>query len=234
MSLVRVLQDEEHWPHFSTIVVTEGFGSDDDLLDWPEGPDDFGFDVGFGTAGRAGTGWLWITAGDGPHHVTLEVHDAAPGIPGAEWPQVWETPYRSVTGSVGLSTMTDGPARETVDLQGRGAYRLQVCSRWDGDSGVWSLRWWPCSPEEPPRWIRRGSDQYATPKALAEDVAALIAWSPRRRVTCTTAELADRLALAPTDMRTAVNLAVRSGWINLDGSLHGDTAVTVHLSRQVS
>jgi hypothetical protein len=224
---MRTLDDEEHWPHFSTIVVTEGFGSDDDLLDWPAGPDDLGDDVGLGSAGRAGTGWLWISAGDGPHHLILEVHDVSPGIPGADWPQVWETPYRSVTGAVGLSNLTDGPARETVDLLGRGSYRLQVGSRWDGDNGEWLLRWWPSSPEEPPRWLRRGPDQYATAAHFAEDVAALVAWSPGRRLTCTAVELADRLSVAPAEAQAAVDLAVRSGWISLDGSLADGAALAL-------
>jgi hypothetical protein len=218
VTLVRSSRNEGYWPDFSTVVVRDGISEEEPGGGTPAALDEHEIDGGFGTAGRAGDCWFLVTAGDGPHQVTLEVHDAPPGLPGAEWPQVMETPYRSFAGCVGLSNMTDGPALDTVALLGGGSYRLQVCNRWSGLHGEWLLRWWPCSPEDPPRWLRRKTGPYEDEDSLAEDVLAVVAWSPGHTYDGDVRDLADRLMAPAPEVRAAIEHAVEQGWLERDGA----------------
>lgn len=110
-----------------------------------------------GTFVRTGNGWLEGSAGDGPHVVRLESHTGAPPDDTAEWDDVAEIPYRSLSGAVGLAYATDGLIIGGVPLAaGPGPYRVRVTRRATPDVGqyLWLLRFRPSEPE-PPRWFRR-------------------------------------------------------------------------------
>ena len=101
MALLRTFQNEEYWPEFSEVVVRDGLGDVDPHGLVPAALNEYEIEGLSGTAGRSGVGWFHVSAGDGPHQVILEVHDSLPDPPGAEWPHVMETPYRSLSGTIG-------------------------------------------------------------------------------------------------------------------------------------
>jgi len=223
VALVRSFSDGDYWADFSTFVVRDGLRDDEtDYEPVPAALNEYECHGGWGTAGRAGVGWFLAVSGDGRHRVVLEVHDAPPGLAGDQWSQVLETAYRSPTGTVGLNNVTDGPALETVELLGPGSYRLQVCRLQRPDEWDWLLRWWPCTPEEPPRWLRRDLRPWHGSESFAEDLIGVPAWSPGHRLSCTIGELADRLLLSAAQTRGAIDIAVRQHWLDLDGNSIGN------------
>jgi hypothetical protein len=110
-----------------------------------------------GTIVRTGNGWLEGAAGPGPDVVRLEAHDSAPEDDTADWADVVEIPYRSLSGKLGLDYVTGGGGVGTFALPGAGAYRVRVTRRRvvEGEwRDRWLLRFWPAEPA-PPRWLRR-------------------------------------------------------------------------------
>lgn len=122
-----------------------------------------------GTIVRTGAGWLYAGAGDGPCVVRIQAHPAEPSSE-EEWGDLVEIPYRSTTGAVGLTTITDGAAEEHVRLGAPGSYRVRVAHRTLpvsdelpedededelGPTDLWQLDFWPVDVVEPPRWLRR-------------------------------------------------------------------------------
>jgi hypothetical protein len=133
-----------------------------------------------GTLGRSGRGWLYAAGGDGPCVVRLQLRDDRPADdeqwagddqwPGDDrWADVFEVPYSSPSGSVGLTGLTSGPGDEHLRLGEPGMYRVRAAHRplprapeppRDEDDlkpiDLWQLDFWPDKePADPPRWLRR-------------------------------------------------------------------------------
>ncbi|MFI7598874.1 hypothetical protein [Actinoplanes sp. NPDC049681] len=234
MAVVDRVRHEEYWPEFGTVVVRDGVmpGEAYEYVPSAKALEEGGFRVGFGTVGRAGAGWLQLRCGSGPQQVTLEVHDEQPPQVGEGWAEVFETPYRSGSGSMGLTDMTDGPAWRATPLPGAGSYRVQVSHRWREDAvGEWRLSAWPQHPEQPPRWLRRPgvAERGVDPTSLAADVFAVAAWCPGHELVCTMEDLAQRLLVTLAQAQDAVAHAGNCGWLTYDGVIKGDGHITLRI-----
>ena len=216
------------------MVVRDGVvpGDDDEYVCPPKALDEGGPRVGFGTMGRAGVGWLQLRCNEGPQRVVMEVHDVRPPPVGEGWAEAFETPYRSESGSVGLTDMTDGWARQAVPLPGGKNYRVQVSHRWlQAGGGEWRLRWWPQHPEQPPRWLLRAdiAERSLEPSQLAADAFAVAAWSPAHEIACTVDDLAQRLLAAPGPVQEAIAHAAGRGWLTFDEALPGGNTIVLRV-----
>ena len=155
MTALGTYQDDEYWPEFGTLTVR-----DVGAVYEESGPfSQHGSKVQpCGTIARTGNGWLEGSAGDGPHVVRMELHAATPPEDTADWDDVVEIPYRSLSGAVGLGFVTGGFSGEVFPLAGIGPYRVRVTRRPvladDELEDLWLLRFWPAEPE-PPQWLRR-------------------------------------------------------------------------------
>lgn len=200
MALVGELYEDEYSPEFSSIVIRDA------LVDGPghlirapllgEGAGPM-----WGTVGRAGDGWLQLNALSGFHRVRLEAHDAAP-LPESElWRDVFETPYHCGSGTVGLTSTTNGSPYSGLELGPPGFYRVRVCRRPADDEGdIWVARFWP-EAVRPPRWLIRGPLLWGK---VADDVYAMVSWTPEGRLETTMGELAEALQLSAAAIAAAL------------------------------
>ena len=150
---MRVFEEECHYPEFGTLTIRDAGDVEEDA-----GPFEQWGLAGqpCGTIARAGHGWLEGSSGDGPLVVRLEVHDTEPEAESAEWHDVMETPYRSRTGTVGLTTVTCGPGNNDLHLGPAGDYRVRVAAKpLPTSDSLWTLRFWPVDTPTPPFWQRR-------------------------------------------------------------------------------
>lgn len=175
MALLRTYETDEYWAEYGVLVVRDQGGDADyestGLLAEHATESQPG-----GTIATAGAGWLWARASslDGDHEVRLEAHDSPPPDDPdalADWDDVVETPYLSLSGTVGLSWLTGGDSDEhTLQLGPEGHYRVRVCCRrqppppdprdTSGDDvpegDTWRLQFWPTpGGPQPPRWLAR-------------------------------------------------------------------------------
>jgi hypothetical protein len=155
MGRLGLFDEDDYLPEFGTLVVRDIWVREPappvpDLLD------EYATDAQpSGTIARAGNGWLEGAAGDRSQRVRLEYHDEPPADDHGGWDDVVETPYRSRTGAVCLTTVTGAGERADLTLGGPGTYRVRVTRRYDEEQGDrWRLRFWPAEPE-PPRWLAR-------------------------------------------------------------------------------
>lgn len=152
-------EEDDYMPDHGLLVVRDTLGGMPDEADSDAHP--------CGTIVRTGDSWLYASAGDGPCVVRIEAHAGPPDGEG-EWDDLVEIPYRSATGAVGLTTITDGAADEHVRLGEPGLYRVRVAHRElpvsdelpDSEddlepTDLWQLDFWPADGLEAPRWIRR-------------------------------------------------------------------------------
>jgi len=153
MTILGTFEDDEYRPESGTLIVR------DDGAYEKRGPfSRHGSKAQpCGTIVRTGNGWLEGAAGPGPDVVRMEVHDSAPEDDTADWADVVEIPYRSLSGTVGLGYATGGFSGDLLALSGAGAHRVRVTRRRTGE-GAWGDRWllrfWPADPF-PPRWLKR-------------------------------------------------------------------------------
>lgn len=155
-------EDEHYMPEDGILVVQDVRGGSwyEDLTTNDAHP--------VGTLGRSGRGWLYAAGGDGPCVVRLQVRDDRPADD-AQWSDVFEVPYLSPSGAVGLTGLTSGPGDEDLRLGEPGMYRIRAAHRplptapelpEDEDdlepTDLWQLDFWPDhEPADPPRWLRR-------------------------------------------------------------------------------
>ncbi len=157
VTVLREFVEDDYRPEYRTLVLRDtyvpGAAPAVDPLPRPWPPE---AQPG-GTIARATAGELEGSVGSGHHVVRLAAHDRAPGGDERDWDDVVETPYRSATGSVGLTVMTGGPGPAHLDLGGPGLFRVRVAvRRGGGDGDTWQLRFWPeAGPVEPPVWLAR-------------------------------------------------------------------------------
>jgi uncharacterized protein DUF6042 len=157
VTALGIHEDDDYWPEFGTLTVRDAGEVYDEggPFSWHESEAQ-----PCGTVVRTGIGWLEGSAGDGPHVVRMESHAVAPPDDTAEWDDVVEIPYRSLSGEVGLGFVTGGFNGDVFPLAGAGAYRLRATRRPVPDTDewedLWLLRFWPAEPE-PPRWFRRAA-----------------------------------------------------------------------------
>lgn len=178
--MLRSVVDEEYLPEFSTLVVRDKhlFGQYDGV---PERLTEsaFGAQPG-GTVAVAGAGWLKAAATGDYHEVRLEAHDSEPSADTSEWLDVLETPYLSVNGSIGLSTVTGGDIEgEPLLLGDPGRYRVRVSRRGHPDSGdIWRLQFWPVTETASPRWLARDRPAVQEPRDRWQSVLGHTAYEP--------------------------------------------------------
>lgn len=221
MSLLRVFEEPDYWPEYSTLVIRDvpgagrspGAGPLLALYAVDTQPS--------GSLARAGDGWLEGVASDNHHAVRVEVHDAPPaGDDLSEWDDALETPF--VTGgTVSLGMVTGGTVGEPMELGAPGLYRVEYARRpvtaGAGASCRYRLRCWPVpGPPEPPRWLRRsrplvdarpaaerGSYDGSYRQALT-DVVMLVLWAAESGTPVTLGWLADRLSTTAAVARAVV------------------------------
>lgn len=154
MTYLRGFTDDEYRPEYATLKVRDAWLPDRVRPFVPGGEvlDEFGTEAQpCGSITRSGSGWLEGRASGNVHHeVRLEAHDGEPVDDRADWADVAELPYSSSTGHVGLTTVTGGPGRDSIELGPPGLYQVRVARRpADGDAGdVWRLQFWP-NPGDP-------------------------------------------------------------------------------------
>ncbi|WP_250002103.1 hypothetical protein [Actinoplanes sp. M2I2] len=198
---MRELYEDEYSPEFSSILIRDA------VTDGPEHlirAPLLGEDAGpmWGTVGRAGDGWLQLNALSGFHRVRLEAHDAAPPPEPEPWRDVFEMPYHCGSGRVGLTTTTNGSPYSGLELGPPGFYRVRVCRRPADDEGdIWVARFWP-EAVRLPRWLIRGPLEWGG--EVAEDVYAVVSWTPDGRLETTVDELAEALQLSASAIVTAL------------------------------
>lgn len=246
MSLLHSVEDPEYWPEFGSIVIRDAAAPTGVDVAGPDAPmlDEYEVSLPWGTLGRAGGGWIHLSAGDAPQRIRIEVHDgAAPFEPGDAWSDVLETPYHSSTGWTGLTTTTSGPGNPGLELGVPGPYRVRVHRRLTDPierESDWLLQFWPelldasDASLRPPRWLLRDGPPAQRPDDLAADLLAVIAWSRGTRIESTLAELADRLLAPVAAVRAALGFAVDQGQLTVAGDPTRDAvAVTVMASPPV-
>jgi hypothetical protein len=173
MALIREHTAEDQWADHGVLVIRDRDGDPGDEGEYEDlglfGENAIDTQPG-GTIAHAGAGWLWASSSDGEHEVRLEAHDSPPPYNRADsddWDDVLETPYRSLSGTVGLALLTGGDWDEHSLVAGSaGLYRVRVCCRRGAadcgaeDGGydqTWRLQFWPAQGDaEPPRWLARG------------------------------------------------------------------------------
>lgn len=183
MTLLQTFEDQEYLPEYGTLVVRDAgepdarveLASGEELLEEYATAAQPG-----GTIAHAGYGWLQASAGDGYQVVRLEAHDGAPPDDRSAWDGVVETPYRSWTGSVGLTYVTSGSGNADLRLGPPGSYRVRVSRRpADIEGDLWRLQFWPApGVPEPPRWLARrdpatGSGRSGWEEVLGHEAAEL-------------------------------------------------------------
>ncbi|MBO3743103.1 hypothetical protein [Actinoplanes flavus] len=161
MAVVRVFEQDDYLPEYSLLVLR------DTSVEWSdEDPDlprhrDRG-DEPAGTFAGAGGGWLAGQApGDGVHRVVLELHDTAPPQDHADWADAMETPYRSSSGGLSLTTLTGGVGPVDFEIGHEEWFRVRVRRRAAPGAGErrydWLISFWPDRNVEPPVWLARGT-----------------------------------------------------------------------------
>lgn len=234
MALTGSLDDDEYWPEFGTVVIRDKaygrFEDDPDedslspLLTETAGPL-------FGTVARAGNGWLHLNSGGQPQQVRIEAHDDAPPVETGAWPDVMETPYRSVTGQVALAMTTSGPWSSSPGLAigaGLGRYRARVSRAVGKDySDRWLVQFWPQQQRNEPAWLRRapgrdGQTSAAWHRAvsLGEDLFAMVSWSGHGKIGTTVPRLAAELLVEPAAIIAALG-DPEGAYLRLRGDLSG-------------
>ncbi|MCS7478944.1 hypothetical protein ACFFQW_36430 [Umezawaea endophytica] len=241
---MRVFEEACHYPEFGTLTIRDTNTGEED-----EGPfEQWGLGgQPCGTVARAGYGWLEGSAGDGPLVVRLESHDVEPPAESADWLDVLETPYRSRTGVVGLTTVTCGPGGEDLRLGAVGDYRVRVAVKplpasSDGPETLWALRFWPVAAPGPPRWLRRGraavgpgstgrevladspAAEHNRYTSFASDLLAVALWGGTEQ---TATALAHRTLAPEADVRTTLDWAHRTGLLTVEGVLTGKFTMTL-------
>ncbi|GAB3463779.1 DUF6042 family protein [Actinophytocola sediminis] len=154
MAIVGMVEDDEYQSESGTLVVRDVGAYE------KRGPfSQHGTDVQpCGTIVRTGNGWLEGAAGPGPDMVRVEVHDSAPADDIADWADVVDIPYRSLSGKAALDYVTGGAGGDPFALPGMDTCRVRVARRpvdhHDAWRAHWLLRFWPAEPA-PPRWWKR-------------------------------------------------------------------------------
>ena len=217
MSLVRTFEADDYLPEYSLLVLN------DPNLAWPDEEPvmphyrDRG-DTPNGTFAGSGAGWIYADApGLDDHLIRLELHDEPPPAGPVRFDEVLETPYRSSSGVVSLAWVTSGPGAQADLVLGDAEwFRVRIARRRD-DSGQryhWRLQYWPDPAITPPAWLTRG--EVVRDSRLAQDIEAVLRWTPRMPLETTTAGLAARLAVSEAEVRDALTEAERTGLLHAD------------------
>ncbi|MBC6468805.1 DUF6042 family protein [Actinomadura alba] len=201
MALLRSFENDDYLPEFGTLMIRDAWDSDAEEIPGLDAFEEGGSDAApCGTIARAGSGWLEAAAGDGPHVVRLEAHDAAPPDDHDEWSEAVETSYFGV-GEVGLTYVTGGAGKPELRLGDPGPYRARVSRRrWDDGGDLWRFQFWPHRPE-PPRWLKRDGSAVQDPLSgwdtvldhHVRDVAYLVYAAEREHVRGGTGVTAEEL-----------------------------------------
>ncbi|MBB4743599.1 hypothetical protein BJY16_007058 [Actinoplanes octamycinicus] len=197
MAVVRVYEDDDYRPDYSLLVIVDPNGG------WPEEDPvvpryrDRG-DMPAGSFAASGAGWITCQAsGEADHEVRLELHDARPPDDRALFDDVLETPYRSSSGGLTLTTLTGGAGAPVFHLGEPEWFRVRIARRRDDTEEFpldrWLLRFWPEPGLEPPIWLARHSRP--STHDLAQDVEAVLRWRPGPPLEITAKELAGRLLI---------------------------------------
>ena len=236
MALIRVFEDREYLPEYSTLMIRDTGRRGparvrvDDLLS------ELAVDTQPCSIARAGDGWIDGGAGDGYQEVRLELHDAPPPPESDDWSDVVETPF-ATGGTVGLCMATGGEEEQDPFRLGEpGLYRLRFCRRPAADGDRYLLQFWPVTaPPQPPRWIARSSPllpeddwqhQYRFEYAVS-DLVSLLLWTREAGVDVTVDGLADRLLCTPDAVRTILTCGVKRGVLAPFDDTDGPLALTV-------
>ncbi|RSM74259.1 hypothetical protein DMB66_02295 [Actinoplanes sp. ATCC 53533] len=223
MGVVRTFEDDDLSLEYSLLVLV------DPSVAWPhEDPHiphyrDRG-DTPNGTFAGSGAGWIYADAPDlDDHRIRLELHDSEP--PPADrghFDDVLETPYRSSSGAISLAWVTSGPGdREDLELGAAEWFRVRIARRREDAEGPpefryhWLLQFWPDSAIEPPVWLARS--EAVRDARLAEDIEAILRWTPRLPLETTTRELARRLLVSEAEVRDALGVARLADLLHTEG-----------------
>ncbi|HET9655389.1 MAG TPA: hypothetical protein VFP72_08540 [Kineosporiaceae bacterium] len=213
--LLHSVEAPEYWPSYSTLVVRDS-GADPARCAW--GEDEWydsargeraALERGATTLVGAGNGWLTASATGSPgHHVLLEAHPGRPADDHRAWADVVETPFRSASGTAGLTHLDHDSDIVTLRLGEPGPYRVRMCRSPGESPGVYRFRlqFWP-APEQPPQWLLRsgpalgpGPNWHAL-SALACDLVQIVCWAPTESWTASLAGLAGELLAGADDLR---------------------------------
>jgi hypothetical protein len=218
VALVRAYEDDDYLPDYGLLLLV------DPNVDWPaedvEIPRyrDRG-DKPAGSFAGSGAGWIAGQAdGQADHKVRVELHDVCPPDDRDLFEDVVETPYRSSSGGLTLTTLTGGVGAPVFDLGDPEWFRVRIARRRD-ESGEfplerWLFRFWPESSLDPPVWLARGSAGHGLP----EDVEAVLRWTPRPSVEISAAELAGRLLIRETTLPGVLAAAEKETLLHADES----------------
>ena len=128
-----------------------------------------------------------------------------------------ETPYRSSSGVVSLAWVTSGPGAQADLVLGEAEwFRVRIARRRDDadERCHWLLQFWPDPAIGPPAWLTRG--EAVQDSRLAQDIEAVLRWTPRLPLETTTVGLAARLAVSEAELRGALAEAERTGLLHAD------------------
>ncbi|WP_424186857.1 hypothetical protein ACOBQX_03215 [Actinokineospora sp. G85] len=154
MGIRGMIEDDEYWPEYGTLVIRDGVG-DDRLPELGGLLGELATSALGGEVATAGDGWLHGAAGDAHQAVRIEAHDGEPAVELGEWEDVLLTPYRSRTGSVGLGTLTGGIRGNGLALGRSGLFEVRVARRAAEEGKVWLVQFWPVESSAGHRWVKR-------------------------------------------------------------------------------
>lgn len=173
VTVTAIFEEGEYLPEYGTLVVRDRYAADGlEPLD-NELLGELATEALSGTVATAGDGWVHGKAGDPFQAVRLEAHDAPAPIVLEDWEDVVESPFRSRSGRVALGFLTGGEGPESLELGGRGMFRVRVSRRTavDGEEGdVWLVQFWPSDSRELPRWVRRTRPAISAPGSGWQEV----------------------------------------------------------------
>jgi hypothetical protein len=222
MGVVRTFEDDDVSLEYSLLVLM------DPMVTWPhEDPHIPHYrergDTPNGTFAGSGAGWIYADAPDlDDHLVRLELHDRRPppADPGG-FDDVLETPYRSSSGGISLAWVTCGPGdRVDIALGEAEWFRVRIARRREDAEGPqelryhWLLQFWPEPTIESPVWLARS--QAVGDARLAEDIEAILRWTPRLPLETTTFELAKRLLVSEAKVREGLVVAERADLLHIE------------------
>ncbi|KUL29434.1 hypothetical protein [Actinoplanes awajinensis] len=232
MAVLRAFETDDYCPDYGIMILA------DTSQAWDPGEDpqiphhrDRG-DMPTGAFAGSGAGWIAAQAdGLSDHTVRLELHDVSPPAERADADDVLETPFRSSSGELTLTTVTGGYGEADLLLGDTEWFRVRVARRPAGGARYhWLIQFWPDPVSEPPVWFARSSETGDQLAGVAGDIEALLRWTPRLPLETSIDDLARRLLVSSSAVGEALVVAEKEGLLHLAG----DDPLRISLGRRTS
>jgi hypothetical protein len=218
---MRAFETDDYHPDYGILILADTNQAWDPDEDPPIPHHRDRGDMPTGTFAGSGAGWIAAQAPDmSDHTVRVELHDVQPSAEHAAFDDILETPFRSSSGELTLTDLTGGYGEADIHLGDTEWFRARIARRpadSDDDGYYWLIQFWPVPVRELPAWVTRSSETGDQPPNLAEDIEALVRWTPRLPLETSVDNLATRLLVSDTAVRDALAAAQKKGLLHISG-----------------